>query len=191
MNKKIVSYLASIAIAVGLILIIKPYIENSKEKNKYDFEVKSVDGTINKDSFKGKVLAVYFGYTFCPDVCPTSLSRLAYALDEIDEKKVKNSFAGLFISVDPKRDKLKDLDSYAKYFHPNFKGATSNKENIDDIVKRYGTYYKKVDLEDSSMGYSVAHTSYIYFFDKQGNFIKKVDHFSNPKEIKEVLKSLL
>ncbi len=190
MNKK-TSYLISIVIAIGLIILIKPYIEQSKEKDKYSFSVESVDGTLTLDSFKGKVLAVYFGYTFCPDVCPTSLSRLAHALNQLDKQKVKDNFAGLFISVDPNRDKLKDLASYSKYFHENFKGATSNKKNIDDIVKRYGTYYKKVELENSSMGYSVAHTSYIYFFDKKGNFIKKVDHFSNPKEIKEVLKSLL
>lgn len=188
---KKLSYLISALIAVGIIILIEPYINEVKEKSKYSFEVESKDGKISLDSYKGKALAVYFGYTFCPDVCPTSLSSLAHALNSFDKQKVEQNFEGLFISVDPDRDKLEDLASYAKYFHPTFKGATSNKENIDDIVKRYGTYYKKVELENSSMGYSVAHTSYIYFFDKDGNFIKKVDHFSNPEQLKEVLKSIL
>ncbi|MGA1931975.1 SCO family protein [Arcobacter sp. YIC-464] len=188
---KKLSYLISTIIAVGIIVLIEPYINEAKENSKYSFEVQTKDGDITKESFEGKVLAIYFGYTFCPDVCPTSLSSLAHALNSFDKEVIEKNFEGLFISVDPNRDKLEDLASYAKYFHPTFKGATSNKENIDDIVKRYGTYYKKIELENSSMGYSVAHTSYIYFFDKKGNFVKKVDHFSNPEQLKKVLKSLL
>lgn len=185
------SYLISAFIAVGLIYLIKPYIEENKQKQIYDFEVQSKHGKLNLDSYKGKVLAVYFGYTYCPDVCPTSLSSLAFALNEFDKDKIKKNFEGLFISVDPSRDKLNDLDEYAKYFHPTFKGATSNKENIDDIVSRYKAYYKKVKLENSSMDYSVAHTSYLYFFDKDGNFYKRVDHHTYPEDIKKTLEALL
>ena len=188
--KKVLIFLIPIIVSIGLIFIIKPYVQENELKNKYAFEVESKDGRLTLDSFKGKVLAIYFGYTFCPDVCPTSLSSLAFALDSFDKEKIKN-FEGLFISVDPSRDSLNNLDEYARYFHPTFKGATSNKENIDEITKRYGSYYKKVNLENSAMDYSVAHTSYIYFFDKKGNFVKKVDHFSNPEEIKKVLKTLL
>jgi len=189
--KKIVSYLISAVIAVGIIVLIKPYIESNELKEQYDFKVNSKSGELTLDSYNGKVLAIYFGYTFCPDVCPTSLSSLAAALEKLPNDKVNKNFEGLFISVDPDRDKIDALDEYSKYFHPTFKGATSNKENIDDIVSRYKSYYKKVYLEGSSMDYSVAHTSYIYFFDKDGNFYKKVDHFSNPNDIKEVLEALL
>ncbi len=189
--KKIYYYLISIVVSVLLIFIIKPYVDEYKMMKQYDFEVSHISGKIKKDDFKGKVLAIYFGYMFCPDICPTSLSSLASALSSFDEKKVKNNFKGLFISVDPDRDKLKNLDEYAKYFHDTFMGSTSNKANIDDIVKRYGTHYKKVPLKNSAIGYSVAHTSYIYFFDKEGKFIAKVDHFSNPEQLKEVLKKIL
>lgn len=185
------SYLIAVIIAIFLIYILEPFVNDYKQEKKYSFEVNSKNGILTNETYKGKVLAIYFGYTFCPDICPTSLSSLADALSSFDKEKVDNNFKALFISVDPERDKIDDLDKYAKYFHETFDAGTNNKEKIDDIVKRFGSYYKKVNLENSSMGYSVAHTSYIYFFDKKGNFIKKVDHFSNPEELKKVLSTLL
>jgi len=187
---KIFKIMVSIAVAIMLITIIKPYIDDYKEHKQYDFTVNTVDGKVSKDDFKGKVLAVYFGYTYCPDVCPTSLSSLAQALNELPKDKTKD-VVGLFVSVDPDRDTLKNLKAYSAYFHPNFRGATSTKENIDDITSRYKSYYKKIELEGSAMGYSVEHTSFIYIFDKEGKFIAKVDHFSNPTKIKETLEEVL
>jgi len=187
---KILKLIGSIIIAIGLIVIIKPYIDNHNEQKQYDFKVDTIDGAVTKDSFKGKALAIYFGYTFCPDVCPTSLSSLAQALNELPKEKTKD-FTGLFISVDPDRDTLKNLKEYSAYFHPNFIGATSTKENIDDITSRYKSYYKKIELENSAMGYSVSHTSFIYLFDKDGKFKARVDHFSDPSKIKESLEEVL
>lgn len=187
---KFLKYGFSFLIAVILISFIKPYIDDYKEDKKYDFKVSTIDGEITKKSFKGKYLAIYYGYTFCPDVCPTSLSSLAHALNSFPKEKTKD-FVGLFISVDPNRDTLKNLKEYAQYFHPNFIGATSTKENIDDITSRYKSYYSKIELEDSAMGYSVAHTSFIYVFDKSGKFRAKLDHFSDPAKIKETLEEIL
>lgn len=187
---KIIKFVIVIIVAVALILILNPFIDKYKESKKYAFKVDTIDGRVTKESFKGKALAIYFGYTYCPDVCPTSLSSLAMALNSFDKEKTKN-FVGLFISVDPNRDTLKNLKEYAQYFHQNFIGATSDKKSIDEITKRYETYYKKVSLEDSAMGYSVSHTSYIYLFDKDGNFVSKIDHFSDPDKIKESLQKVL
>lgn len=188
--KKLLKYILPVAIAVALIVIIKPIINDKQQMEQYNFEVTSLNGNIKKEDFQGKVLAIYFGYMFCPDVCPTSLSSLAFALNDFSKEQL-DSFRGLFISVDPERDGLKELNDYSKYFHKNFIGATSTKENIDDITKRYGTFYEKIYLEGSKMDYSVSHTSYIYIFNKKGEFIKKVDHFTNPDELKEVLAKLL
>lgn len=187
---KVTKFVIVVIVAIALIFILKPFIDDYKESKKYAFKVDTINGSVTKDSFKGKALAIYFGYTYCPDVCPTSLSSLAMALNSFDEEKTKE-FVGLFISVDPNRDTLKNLKEYAQYFHQNFIGATSNKVNIDEITKRYETYYKKVSLEDSAMGYSVSHTSYIYLFDKDGKFVAKVDHFSDPSKIKESLNKIL
>lgn len=189
-TKRIISYAFAFVVAVGLIFMIDPLLASYKENKKYDFTLNTSEGEINKKDFEGKVLAVFFGYTYCPDVCPTSLSSLAADVKSFPDEKSKN-FAGLFISVDPKRDKLQHLKEYSEYFHPSFVGATSNKENIDDIVKRYRAYYQFVELENSAMKYSVSHTAYIYFFDKNGKFAAKVDHVLNPNAIKEVLEKLL
>ncbi|WP_164967601.1 SCO family protein [Arcobacter sp. CECT 8985] len=188
--KKITKISIIIIIAAVIIVILKPFLDEYKEHKKYDFKVSTINGDITKDSLKGKAFAVYFGYTYCPDVCPTSLSSLAAALNSFKKEKTKN-FVGLFISVDPNRDKLKNLNEYAKYFHPNFIGATSNKENIDDITSKYGSYYKKLPLKNSAMGYSVSHTAYIYLFDKKGKFVAKIQHSSDPDKIKEYLKKVL
>ena len=188
--KKLFKLLVIVMVAVMLIVIIKPFVDDYKEQKQYDFTVNTIDGKVTKDDFKGKVLAIYFGYTYCPDVCPTSLSSLSQALHDLPEEKVKD-VVGLFISVDPDRDTLKNIKEYSAYFHPNFVGATSDKNNIDDITSRYKTYYKKVNLENSAMGYSVSHTSFIYIFDKDGKLKAKVDHFSNPTKIKESLEEVL
>ncbi|RXJ81816.1 SCO family protein [Arcobacter sp. F2176] len=187
---KIFKIFIAITIAIVIIIIARPYVRDYKEHKQYAFKVNTIDGEITKDSFKGKYLAIYFGYTFCPDVCPTSLSSLAQAINRLPKEKAKD-FVGLFISVDPDRDTLKNLKEYAHYFHPNFIGATSTKKNIDDITSRYKTYYKKINLKDSAMGYSVSHTSFIYIFDKDGKFRAKVDHFSDPAKIKETLEEIV
>lgn len=188
--KRLFKFLIPILIAFGIILFIEPFIQTKEENQKYNFEVNTINGTIKKEDFNGKVLAIYFGYMFCPDVCPTSLSTLAFSLENFSQEQLKD-FRGLFISVDPQRDGLQQLDEYAKYFHKNFIGATSTKENLDDITKRYESFYEKIYLKDSKMDYSVSHTSFIYIFDKKGKFIKKVDHFTNPQELTEVLSKLL
>ena len=187
---KFFKIIVSVVVAIMLIVIIKPYVDDYNEQQQYDFKVDTIDGEVTKASYKGKVLAVYFGYTYCPDVCPTSLSSLAQALSDLPKEKVKD-VVGLFISVDPDRDTLKNLKEYSAYFHPNFVGATSNKENIDDITNRYKSYYKKIELKNSALGYSVSHTSFIYLFDKDGKFIAKVDHFSDPSKIKESLEKAI
>lgn len=182
--------IVSIAVAIMLITIIKPYVDDYKQHQQYDFTVDTIDGEVTKDTFKGKTLAIYFGYTYCPDVCPTSLSSLAQALHNMP-KESADKVVGLFISVDPDRDTLKNLKAYSKYFHPNFIGGTSTKDNIDKITAQYGVHYKKVELENSAMDYSVAHSSSIYIFDKDGKFREQIDHFSNPTKIKQSLEKIL
>lgn len=188
--KKLLSFTITLSIAIVAIYFLQPVVTKYKENQKYSFNVSSIKGELTKDSFKGKVLAVYFGYTYCPDVCPTSLSSLASALKSFSKEK-QDDFRGLFISVDPDRDTVENLDKYGKYFHKNFTGGTTDKKSIDEITKRYGTFYEKIYLENSQMDYSVSHTSYIYLFNREGDFIKKVEHFSDPDHIKEVLEKIL
>lgn len=184
------SFLISIIVAIIAIYFLEPIINEAKENNKFDFTLETIDGPLKKDDLKGKALGIYFGYMYCPDVCPTSLSSLSAALKTFSPEQ-QAMFTGLFISVDPERDTLKNLKEYSQYFHPTFIGATSTKENLDEITSNYKSFYEMVTLKGSQMGYSVSHTSYIYIFDKEGNFVAMIDHFTNPKEIKETLEKVL
>ncbi len=188
--KKIFFLITALVISAVCIVLTKPYIDKYKEKQKYEFAVDTIDGKIKLSDFKGKTVAIYFGYMYCPDVCPTSLSMLGEGLKGLTKEELKG-FKGVFISVDPARDTLKNLKEYAEYFHPNFVGATSNEENILEITKNYGTFFKKEELPDSDMSYSVSHTSYIYIFDKEGNLSSKLEHFVKPSDITKALKKAL
>ncbi len=188
--KKILFLITVIVIAVINIVLLKPYIDEYNEKQKYEFTLDTIDGPIKLSDFEGKAVAIFFGYTYCPDVCPTALGMMADSLKKLSKEELDN-FRGIFISVDPARDTLKNLKEYAFYFHPNFIGATSNDENILDITKRYGTFFQKEELPNSEMGYSVSHTSYIYIFDKDGNLSSKLEHFVKPSDITKALKKAL
>lgn len=188
--KKILFLITALVIAVVSIVVAKPYIDEYNEKQKYEFTLDTIDGPIKLSDFKGKAVAIFFGYTFCPDVCPTALSMMGESLKNLNKEELED-FKGIFISVDPARDTLKNLKDYALYFHPNFIGATSSDENILEITKNYGTFFQKEVLPNSAMGYSVSHTSYIYIFDKEGNLSSKLEHFIKPSDITKALKKAL
>lgn len=188
--KQIKRFLLPVLIAVIAIVLLKPVIEKYQLKRQYNFELFSQDGPVNLESFKDKVLVIYFGYMYCPDVCPTSLGMLSQAFHELNKEEL-TQVKGLFISVDPQRDNLKDLKEYSEYFHPNFMGATGAKAQIDEIVKNYGAFYKKVYLPDSKMDYSVSHTSYLYVINKEGIFHKALKHYSTPQDIVKAIRELL
>lgn len=185
--KRILIFITAVVISAIIIVISKPYIDEYKTKQKYEFNLQTIDGKINLSDFKGKTVAIYFGYMYCPDICPTSLSMLSEALRGLTKEELDN-FVGIFISVDPQRDKLKNLKEYAQYFHPSFIGATSDEENILNIANNYEAYYKLEKKDETDMNYSVSHTSTIYIFNREGNLSSKLEHFLTPYEITDALK---
>ncbi|MCU7810107.1 MAG: SCO family protein [Candidatus Thiodiazotropha sp. (ex Notomyrtea botanica)] len=132
-----------------------------------DFTLHSSQGEVSLEKLRGKVVLLYFGYTKCPDVCPTSLAFLTQALNELDEDELK-SVQGIFISVDPKRDSYDVLDDYVSYFHPNLLGVTGSEKEIEEVAKRYGAQYYEVALEGSAFGYAVNHSAVTYLITPSG-----------------------
>ncbi len=183
-------FLIATLVLGGAAIFLSPLIKEYQEKQKHEFTLNTSKGIIHKSDFEGKVLGVFFGYTFCPDVCPTTMSTLARAISTFpveDQKK----FQALFISVDPKRDKVDALKEYVEFFNPTFIGATSDKENLDDIVKRYRAYYKIIEEENSSIDYTVSHTANIYLLNKKGILVDKISHFDGVEEVREILRKYL
>ena len=132
-----------------------------------DFTLDSPNGPVSLHDFEGKVVAIYFGYTFCPDICPTSLAALAQAVDALTPEQ-RARVQGVFISVDPGRDTPERADQYARNFHPQFVGLSGKEATIADVAKRYFVLYEKVEMPDSAMDYAVDHSSIVYIVNKNG-----------------------
>ncbi len=154
-----------------------------------DFTVETKDKDLSLKDLRGKVVVLYFGYTLCPDICPTSLAILTQALNQMNEDEL-SGLQSIFISVDPDRDNLTRLDQYTKYFHENIMGGTAEKEDIDRIAKLYGAAYQKVD-SDSAAGYLVDHSSYTYIIDKKGKLRHSLAHGTLPDKVLKVVRELL
>lgn len=154
-----------------------------------DFTLFGADGPVTLSAYRGQVVAVYFGYTFCPDICPTSLSTLAEALSALraDELKRVNSF---LISVDPERDTKEVLKIYAPFFHPTIVGITGSAEQVAAVARQYGARYTK-QKPNADGQYSVDHSSFIYLIGADGKLAAALPHGSPPQEIVATIRSLL
>jgi protein SCO1/2 len=129
---------------------------------------------------KGKWTAVFFGYTFCPDVCPTTLTNLGEVVNQLGPKA--RGFQVVFVTVDPGRDTPAQLKRYlsSPSFPPHVIGLTGSEAQVADIARAYRVYYKKVGAGD---GYSLDHSSIVYLMDPQGRFVDPLAFNAPPKEM--------
>lgn len=155
-----------------------------------DFTLQSAHGPVSTKDLRGKVIMLYFGYTKCPDVCPTSLSFMTQALNGLSEAELKQ-VVGLFVSVDPKRDTLETLDLYVNYFHENYIGVTGTEDEVAAVAKLYGAKYYEVELKNSAFGYSVNHSSVTYLIDKKGELRLIFPHETSPSIMLEGMRYLI
>lgn len=123
--------------------------------------------TTDKD-FRGRWVLLYFGYTYCPDVCPTTLALMANVLDRLGAKATR--IVPVFITVDPERDTPDTLKKYLSAFGPRFVGLTGSPAAIAKVAREYRVYYAKHKLDGGN--YSVDHSSVIYLLDPDGKFVK-------------------
>jgi protein SCO1/2 len=154
-----------------------------------DFELEAPNGPFRLQEHRGKVVLIYFGYTFCPDICPTNLALMAQALNAMTEEELTR-VQGVFISVDPGRDTLDLLAAYTDHFHPAIVGMTGDPNDLAGIAARYGAAYHKVEGE-SQGGYLVDHSSNTYVIAPDGSLHTILSHATPPPEILEVTRRLL
>ena len=160
------------------------------EKRGGDFTLYGIDGAVNLSDFRDKVVAIYFGYTQCPDVCPTNLALLGDGLKKLTKKELDN-IQGIFISVDPGRDTPELLADYTKHFHPKIIGISGTPEMVDPIVAAYGAYYEKISYSNSAMMYGVSHTSETYIVGKNGKLSAILRHAAPANDIIKAIRSAL
>ncbi len=138
-------------------------------------------------SFPGKHLVLVFGYTYCPDVCPTTLASLATALDLLEEREA--ALQPLFVTIDPDRDTPEVLADYVAAFHPRLIGLTGSPEQIRKVARDYRVYYAKVGSDDED--YLVDHSAYIYLIDPNGRTLTYLKHDETPEVLATELGSFL
>ena len=132
------------------------------------FALTTTEGkTLTDKDLRGAPFLVFFGFTHCPDICPTKLFEISEVLRAAGTKGDK--LRALFISVDPERDTVETLKSYLGSFDPRIIGLTGDRAAIDAAVKAYRAYSKKVPLKDGD--YTMDHTALVYLMDKNGGFV--------------------
>ncbi|MGE5386553.1 MAG: SCO family protein [Betaproteobacteria bacterium] len=144
-----------------------------------DFALQTQDGPISLAGLRGKVVLLYFGYTYCPDVCPTALTSYGAALRRLSPETLER-VAVVFVSVDPERDTLPHLKEYAAFFHPKIIGATGTPTQIQTIARQYGVFYVKRAVNESG-NYSVDHTSESYLIAPDGHLAERLPHGASPE----------
>ena len=155
-----------------------------------DFILQSADGPVSLSEYRGKIVGLYFGYAYCPDVCPTSLGLLSLALGKLKEEEL-DKVQAFFISVDPERDTVEKLKLYTSAFHHNIMGITGTADELADIAKRYGVMYMKVETPGSAMGYAVDHSSRYYVIGYDGVVKTFIEHGTTPYNIVKTLRSIM
>ncbi|HGE6065057.1 TPA: SCO family protein [Vibrio cholerae] len=142
------------------------------------------------DQADPRIRIVYFGFTRCPDVCPTSLAMLSAALNQVDDK-TKAQLRPMFISLDPERDDAKLAAQYAHYFHPMIEGLSGSVVTTNQIAQKYGVIFRKTELPNSELKYTLDHSSYFYFLQPDGTLINKVPHTQDPTPIVDAIKKVI
>ena len=154
------------------------------------FTLQDGDGRqVTDRDFRGKYMLVYFGYTFCPDVCPTTLIEVADALDRLGAKA--DHIQAIFITVDPKRDIPIVVKQYAAAFSPRLIGLTGSPEQIAQVAKTYRVYYAETRTGPEPNDYAMAHSSVLYLMGPDGEFVAPIRGDESGTQIAEDLSRLM
>lgn len=178
MKKKWIPILFFLVLAGALVLFWKPHrappqvgasvtvLENSRSLS--DFRLESTRGLLTGDFFRGHWTFLLFGYTHCPDVCPTDLALLAQVTRKLHAIDAGKGLQVLFVSVDGPRDTLEVLGKYVPAFHPDFVGATGSDAALKPFMRDLGMYYVRNAPVPGTTNYSVDHTSAIFLIGPDG-----------------------
>jgi len=150
--------------------------------------VNTAGETVTEETFRGRWMLVYFGFTYCPDVCPTELQTISSALDRLGPQA--RQVVPVFITVDPERDTPAALAEYVKLFDERLVGLTGSKEQIAAAAKSYRVYYARAKAKDTA-DYLMDHSSFIYLIGPDGGFRALFRHGMAAQEMADSLKSRL
>jgi cytochrome oxidase Cu insertion factor (SCO1/SenC/PrrC family) len=153
------------------------------------FQLVAPDGhTVTDADFRGRFMLVYFGYTFCPDVCPTELQAVAASLAQLGDQAAR--IAPIFITIDPERDTPKAMGEYTRLFDERLIGLTGSAGQIATVAKEYRVYYARAESKNAS-AYLMDHSSFLYLMGPDGKFRALIKPGSSPADIAAILRAQL
>src|SRR6478672_6267728 len=145
---------------------------------------------ITDQDFRGRYLLVFFGFTHCPDICPTELQVMAAALEALSPQERKE-IVPVFITLDPERDTPEVMAAYVKNFGQDFVGLTGSAESISAVAKAYRIAYSKLQQDKTSGDYTIDHSSLVYLMDENGDYITHFAYGIPAAKITEMLRRYL
>jgi cytochrome oxidase Cu insertion factor (SCO1/SenC/PrrC family) len=192
--------LVSAAIALGLVLAVAVTLWRERDRPAVDSTDKGATGAaliggpfeltdqhgnrVSDRDFRGRFMLVYFGYSFCPDVCPTDLAAMSTAVDQLGA--VGEEVQPIFITIDPERDTVQRLADYAPLFHPRLIALTGTPEEIRQAAAAYRVYYEKAG---EGRDYLMNHSGIIYLMDRGGSFITHFPQGTPAEEIADKIRA--
>lgn len=159
------------------------------------FELVDTQGeTVTNERFRGRYKLIYFGYTYCPDVCPTTLLHITRGLQILEEEAPGKAerIQPIFITIDPARDTVEQMRAYVSNFHASLVGLTGTKEQIAEAAKQYKVSYWRVeDPEGGDDAYTMAHSGHVFVMSPEGEYLDRFDHTLNGPDIATLLDKLI
>jgi len=186
---------AGLAVIVGLglgflIPVSKPDLEVSQSIIGGPFEmVNHLGETVTQETFKGRHMLVYFGYTFCPDVCPTELQSMTVALNDMG--KEADAITPVFVTIDPARDDVAAVRDYIGFFHPRLVGLTGTPEQVEAMTDAFGVFYARARDTGETTDYLMDHSSLIFLMDEDGRYVTHIRANTSPEAMARQLRDAL
>lgn len=195
-NKQIRSVIYILAtVALVIVAVIALVLMSAEEARQSasdapggDFVLNSNSGPVTLSQFRGKAVLLFFGYTHCPDVCPTTMTHVADALDLLSEKELEQ-VQPIFITVDPERDSAEHLAKYVGFFHPKLIGLTGRPEAIKEAARSFSVEYFVDRKADAGKGnYLINHTSYLFLLNGSGEVVDMMSSATTAEDIATALR---
>lgn len=142
--------------------------------------------TVSEAAYRGGWALVFFGFTNCPDICPTTLADLAKVMDGLGDEAAE--VTPLFITIDPERDRVESMAEYVSSFHPSIVGLTGTDQQVAEAANSFKIYFERVPRNSAPDGYTMGHTSAVYLISPEGFFARTYQFGTSPDMIIKDLK---
>lgn len=189
-SKLTLLFIVSLLVTIGSVLFILLHHEDGD--NRVSFSLQDTRGNaVTEASLKGRWSVLVFGFTHCPDICPSQALTISESLNLFDKNDGSVHVQGVFISVDYLRDRGEYLDQYLNHFHSRFVGFLGSKLQLDLVVDAFDASYSVAKLKGASGGVQVTHSSTIYLIDPEGRIAKQLPFTTSAKTLAKTLSTLI